>query len=148
MRKLTMAEPPSLLDPFGIWRELASQLAKGLEQLAVRGVRSDAFSRAMNKALGASLVTSRVRKELLDRLLEALNLPSRSDIESLGDRLQSIEDRIFAMSAAIDRLGGAASPASPGLVLSEPTRTRKPAQDMPVAEKSERVRRGRARARP
>jgi len=121
-----MTEPASLFDPLGVGRGLASRLEKGLTQLANQGVKSEQFAKAMHKALGASLATRQLTKQFQNRLLEALNLPTRSDIQALTERLQAVEDRIAAMTAAVDRLGSGWQPGSAVLPLPAPPRTRKP----------------------
>lgn len=97
-----MAERRSLLDPFGIWRFVGTQLEKVLVEAGNRGVRSDEYAKLMHKALGASLVTSNLAKSLLQRTQELLNVPSRTDIQALGDRLQSIEDRLIGIASSVD----------------------------------------------
>jgi hypothetical protein len=128
---MTMTEPPSLLDPFDLSRGLAARLEKGLERLADWGVRSDGFTRGMHKALAASLLASRVTNRLQNRLLEAMNLPTRSDLLALGEKLQALEDRVIAISTAIDRRDsrGPHRPAA----LPSPPRTRKPPPALPQA---------------
>lgn len=129
-----MAQPPSLLDPFELLRGLAAWLEKGLEQAADRGVRSNVFTRAMHKALGASLLAARLRKQLQDDLFAALNLPTRTDVLALGERLQSLEDRIMALSIQLDRLGSSRPSAQVLLPLPSPPRTRKPPAAPPVVD--------------
>ena len=120
-----MAERRSLLDPFGIWRFVGTQLEKALVEAGNRGVRSDEFAKLMHKALGASLVTSNLAKSLLQRAQELLNVPTRTDIQALGDRLQTIEDRLIGISSSVEMVPGKASrPAAPR--PAPPPRTRKP----------------------
>jgi hypothetical protein len=123
-----MVQPKSLVDPFELLRGLASRLERGFEQLADRGVRSNGFTRAMHRALAASLLARRLSRQVQDGLLGALNLPTRADVLLLGERLQALEDRIVALSADLaardaSRPGGMPRPALPS-----PPRTRKPPQ--------------------
>lgn len=127
-----MAEPPSLLDPFALWRELTVQLEKRANELANQGMQSDEFAKGMQKALGASLLTKKVTQELLKRFFEALNLPTRADTATLGERLHAIEDSLVKLSAAVDRLGGGKPQRHTGLHLASPPRTRKPAAPEPA----------------
>jgi hypothetical protein len=121
-----MDQPKSLLDPFDLLRGLAAWLERGLEQAADRGVRSTGFTRAMHRALDASLLARRLSTQIQDGLLGALNLPTRADVLRLGERLQALEDRIIALSvdlAASDRPHRAAATAT---LLPSPPRTKKP----------------------
>jgi hypothetical protein len=114
---------PSSLDPFVLVRELVARLEKGINQVATPLMKSDGFAKNANKAVSAALVAKKLAQDLTQRYFEALNVPSRSDIIALGDRLQALEDRVVDMQGTLDRLaGGAASRPA----LSAPSRTRKP----------------------
>jgi hypothetical protein len=118
-----MAESSSLFDPFGIWSGLAAQLEKRAKELAQQGVNSEQFTQGMNKALGATLAAKKVNKDLMRRWLESLDVPTRADVEALGERLQAIDDRLVAIADALDRLAG---PGTTGASLPSPPRTKKP----------------------
>jgi hypothetical protein len=117
-----MAEPTSL-DPFSLVRGLVSQLEKGFNEFANPLMKSDGFAQGANKAMSGAMVAKKLVQELTQRYFEALNLPSRSDIVALSDRLQELEDRMINLQATLDRLPGAGGqrPALPG-----PARTRQP----------------------
>ncbi len=121
-----MTEPASLLDPFDLLRGLASRLEKRLEQAADRGVRSSGFTRAMHTGMSASLLARNLSGKLQARLFEALNLPARSDVLQLGEKLQALEDRIIALSTQIEQHGRAAAPQRLPLARLSPPRTRQP----------------------
>lgn len=127
-----MADFPSL-DPFAIWRDLVSQVEKGVNDFADRGMKSDGVAKGMNKAMSATLIRKKITKELMQRYIEALNLPTRPDIQALGERLQVIEDRLIGMSVVLDRLAGGQPSGSAGLRSPAPSRTRKPPAPEPVA---------------
>jgi len=117
-----MAEPKSL-DPFVLVREIVSRLEKGINQVANPLMKSDGFSKRANQLTSAAMVAKKLAQDLTQRYFEALNVPSRSDVVALGDRLQALEDRMMNMQATLDRMsGGAASRPA----LSAPARTRKP----------------------
>ncbi|MBY0422627.1 MAG: hypothetical protein K2Q06_10005 [Parvularculaceae bacterium] len=68
---------------------------------------------------------ARAQKGLNDhwaRQLAFFNMPSREDIEAIGDRLMSMDARLARMEEALARLAGPA--AKP--VRSGPARTKKP----------------------
>jgi hypothetical protein len=123
-----MVQPKSLLDPFDLFRGLASRLERGLEQAAGRGVRSDGFTRVMHQALGVSLLARRLSRQAQDGLLGALNLPSRSDLLKLGERLQALEDRVIGLSADLGARRAGRALAAPRPALTAPPRTKKPPQ--------------------
>lgn len=116
-----MAEPKSL-DPFALVRDLVSRLEKGFNEVANPIMKSDGFSKGANTAMSAAMVAKKLAQDLTQRYFEALNIPSRSDIVALTDRLQALEDRMINMQSTLDRLaGGGNRPALPA-----PSRTRKP----------------------
>lgn len=122
-----MAEPTSL-DPFSLVRGLVSQLEKGFNEFANPLMKSDGFSQGANKAMSTAMVAKKLAQELTQRYFEALNIPSRSDVIALGDRLQALEDRLINIESTLNRLaGGASRPA-----VASPARTRKPPE--PVVE--------------
>jgi hypothetical protein len=122
-----MAEPTSL-DPFSLVRDLVSQLEKGVNEFANPLMKSDGFAQGANKVMSAAMVAKKLAQELTQRYFEALNVPSRSDVIALGDRLQALEDRLINMQSTLDRLaGGTSRPA-----LAAPARTRKPPAPAPA----------------
>ncbi|SFQ37249.1 hypothetical protein [Variovorax sp. 770b2] len=92
------------LDPFTYWRDVVSQVEKGVNEFANRKMKSDKFVRGMNKVVGVSMAAKKMRQDLMQRYFEALNLPSRADVLALAEKLQSIEDRLIGMAAALERL--------------------------------------------
>lgn len=127
-----MAELPPL-DPFAFWRDMVLKVEKGVNELANQGMTSDQVVKGMNKSLSTTLVTKKITKELMHRYFEALNLPTRPDIQALGERLQVIEDRLIGISATLDRMSGGRPVGNAGLPLPKPSRTRKPPDREPVA---------------
>jgi hypothetical protein len=119
----------SLLDPFALWRDLVSEMEKGVNDAAAPSLGSAEFVAAMNQALSASVAGKALKREMMNRYLRTMNLPTRSDVEALSDRLHAIEDRLIGMSATLDRLAGVRPGGSgPGVVA--PPRTKRPPAPM------------------
>lgn len=122
-----MSEPLST-DPFVLMRDLLSQLEKGINAYASPLLKSDGFAKSANQAMSSAMVAKTLVQDPTQRTFEALNIPTRSDLSALADRLQAIEDRLIGMQQTLDGLAGrSGKPASPA-----PSRTRKPPQ--PVTE--------------
>lgn len=124
-----MADQPLFpsLDPFIYWRDVISQLEKGVNEFANEKMKSDKFVRGMNKVAGVSMAARKMRQDLMQRYFEALNLPSRADVLALAEKLQSVEDRLIGMATALDRLEGGKGIAATGLRNTPLVRrTRKP----------------------
>lgn len=118
---------PSPLDPVALWRDLVSQWERGVNDLANRAMASDEFNRSMHGGLGVSLTAQKAFGDALGRVLTSLNLPTRNEITALGDRLQSIEERLIQIAAALDQSAGGASASAPPALAPMPRRTKRPA---------------------
>ena len=133
-----MSEPRSLLDPFGFWSFVGKRLEKALTEAGNRGVNSEPFAKLMHKALGGSLVAGNLTRALTQRVQEQLNVPTRSDIQALGERLQTIEDRLVGIAACMDAPRSGQMAGSTALRRMSPPRTRKappPEAPAPAAAK-------------
>ena len=118
------AEPPSK-DPAAAWRDLVGQWEKNLNELANRTMGSDEFSKAINQAMGLSAGVQSSLSEAMGRYLASLNLPSRAEMTSIGERLQAIEERLDRIHGLLQRSVGVAEPdAAP--TSAKPPRTRRP----------------------
>ena len=110
------------LDPFALVRDLVAKIEKGINESANPLLKSGEFSRVANKVMSAATVAKKLAQDLTQRYFEALNVPSRTDIVALNDRLQSLEDRMIVIQATLDQMGAPARRAA----LPAPSRTRKP----------------------
>jgi hypothetical protein len=122
-----MAEP-NLPDPFALFRDWMSQMEKGVNQYAGPVMKTEGFARDANSMMAAQMTAKKLAEELSQRYFEAFNIPSRSDILALTDRMQMLEDRMIAIQSSLDRLAGGPSRSA----LPAPARTRKP--PAPVVE--------------
>ena len=93
-------------DPAALWREMVVQWEQGVNALATQVMSTGEFSRDMNRTMAVSLRIQKSTQELLGRYFDALNLPTKDDIKGLGVRLQSMEEQLIRMSAAIEQLAG------------------------------------------
>jgi hypothetical protein len=118
-----MAQQQSTPDPAAAFRELVSQWEKGINEFAARTMNSDEFSQAMNKATTASTTMQQQLGELIGRYLMTLNLPSRSEMMNIAERLQAIETGLHRVTTQLDKLAGA-TPG--GSTAGGPPRTKRP----------------------
>lgn len=88
------------LDPLGLWRDMLTQWERGLNNVANQAMGSDEFSRAMHQITSMQLRMHQAMGEALDRSLQALKLPTRSDVTAIGERLARIEARLDALAAS------------------------------------------------
>jgi hypothetical protein len=89
---------------------------------------SDPFRQGMHGGMNASLTAQKALGDLMARYLTLLNLPTRADIQALGEQLQSIDDHLANISRALE--GGGRSPAASAATHAppQPRRTRQPPQ--------------------
>jgi hypothetical protein len=120
-----MSDPVSL-DPFSLLRGLVSRLEKSVNARANPLMQTDAFARHANRAMGAALFAKKVAGDLTQRYFEVLNVPSRTDLLALGDRVQALEDRLIEIQATLDQIAGHAAAPRRRALPPPPARTRQP----------------------
>lgn len=130
-----MNQFPSL-DPMALWRELTAQWEKSTNEFANEAMASDPFRQGMHGGMNASLTAQKALGDLMARYLTLLNLPTRADIQALGEQLQRIDDHLANISRAMD--AGGCRPAAPPAPHAppRPRRTRQPPQAAAAAAKA------------
>jgi hypothetical protein len=130
-----MNQFPSL-DPMAMWRELTAQWEKSTNEFANETMSSDPFRQGMHGGMNASLTAQKALGDLMARYLALLNLPTRADIQALGEQLQRIDDHLAHIGRAME--GGGRSPAASAAAHAppQPRRTRQPPQAAAAAPKA------------
>lgn len=125
----------SPLDPMAMWRELTAQWEKSTNEFANETMASDPFRQGMHGGMNASLTAQKALGDLMARYLTMLNLPTRADLQVLGEQLQRIDDHLARIARAVE--GGPASNTS-AAAAAGPRRTRQPpaAAPAPTASKA------------
>ena len=115
----------SPLDPMAMWRELTAQWEKSTNEFANETMASDPFRQGMHGGMNASLTAQKGLADLMARYLTMLNLPTRADIQALGEQLQRIDDHLAHISRAME---GGRSPATSSAAHAppRPRRTKQP----------------------
>ncbi|RSZ41264.1 MULTISPECIES: hypothetical protein [unclassified Variovorax] len=133
----------SPLDPMAMWRELTAQWEKSTNEFANEAMASDPFRQGMHGGMNASLTAQKALGDLMARYLTMLNLPTRADLQVLGEQLQRIDDHLARIARAVEESGAASASAAPGprhtrqppspppATAPQPARTRKPAGKRP-----------------
>ena len=96
----------SAKDPAALWREMVGQWEKTVNTLATGYMATNEFSREANRVMSASRQVQKGMQDIMGRYFDALNLPTKTDIDGLGERLHVIEDELGRVSAAIEQLAG------------------------------------------
>jgi hypothetical protein len=81
----------------------------------------------MGRMMDLYLNMQRNMNEAMGRWFSAMNLPTRTDVLSLANRLADIEDRLGGIEQGLSKLAPkAASAPKPATAAARPARTRKP----------------------
>jgi hypothetical protein len=118
------------LDPVRLWREWYVKSEKAWSDTLSEMMGDERFSRGMGRYVHEALHTHRMFCESMGQYLANLNIPSRSDILDMGDRLAQMQETLNQVQvelreqrAQLARLasGGGDKPS-----LTRPARTRRP----------------------
>jgi len=90
-------------DLFSLWRRAAQLQEEQFRALFERAAGSDAFGDALRKALEDYLSATQVSRENVERYLSAANLPTRSDIARLSERIDGLTTRIDELAHALKK---------------------------------------------
>ncbi|MGL9620069.1 hypothetical protein QRQ56_18800 [Bradyrhizobium sp. U531] len=91
-------------DPVAMWQKMVGEMEKGFNSFANQAMSSPQFSQAMNRAGGVAAGAQKQLGELMEKYLVSMNLPSREQITSLAERLQSIEAQIGEMKSMLSQM--------------------------------------------
>lgn len=108
-------------DPMDALRNAIGDLESRFDDMAKAVFGTDAFAKASGKATEFGVRAQKQMSDQMSRNLEFFNMPSRSDVIAIGERLMSIEDKLIGLEATIAKLVPADDKPRSG-----PKRTRKP----------------------
>lgn len=114
-------------DPVALWQNMIGEMEKGFNAFANQAMASPEFSKVVNQVGGATAGAQKQLSELMEKYLLSMNLPSRSQMVGMAERLQSIEGQLNEIKAMLQQVQGATSGASGGYSQApRPPRTRRP----------------------
>jgi len=118
-----MADKDQPADPMALWRDMLSQWETNVNSLANKTMGSDEYSSSMNGAMGGMLKLQETMKTFMATYLANANLPSRSEVLAIAERIGGLESRLDRIIALLERDATtvAAAPARP-----RPPRTKSP----------------------
>ena len=119
------------LDPIRLWREWFVKSEKSWSDALSEMMGDEQFSKGMGRYIHEGLHTHRMLSEAMAQHLANLNIPSRTDILDMTDRLAHMEDTLNQIQvelreqrSEIMRLSAGGTSGDPHAV--RPARTRKP----------------------
>jgi len=105
------------LDPIAIFRSMRDAGMDSWSKIMIQVVNSDAYAQASSAMLDAWMTSSapfrKVVEATMTQTLMQLNMPTRSDITVLAERLTHIELRLDDLDAKLDEPRHAAPKAAP-----------------------------------
>lgn len=113
-------------DPLAPWRDLVNQWEKGMNALANTTMGSEQFSGGVNTAMNLSLRMQQKMGEVMATYLTTLNLPSKTDITAVSERLASIEARLDQIVSLAEIAVRGMTPVAAPIDEATPPRTKKP----------------------
>jgi len=93
-------------DPFGTWKNMRDSGMDAWSKMMIQMVNTEAYAQASSMMMDTWLTNSapfrKVIESTMTQVLTQLNLPMRSDITGLGERLTHIEMRLDDLEAKLD----------------------------------------------
>jgi hypothetical protein len=106
-----MSEPKNegeSFDPFAGWRGIRDAGMDAWAKAMIQAVNSAEYAKATGAMLDAYLAASIPFREMLEKAmgqtLQQMNMPARTDLISLAERLTHIEMRLDDLDAKLDEL--------------------------------------------
>ncbi len=114
-------------DPVEVWHTMLGEMEKGFNSFATQAMSSPEFSKVMNQAGGMAAGAQKQFDGLMEKYLVGMNLPSRSQLVSMAERLQAIEAQLSEIKTLLSRMQGKTGGADDtDGALAKPRRTRRP----------------------
>jgi hypothetical protein len=114
-------------DPVAIWQNMLGEMEKGFNSFANQAMASPEFSKVVNQVGGVSAGAQKQLGELMEKYLVGMNLPSRAQMVSMAERLQSIEGQLNELMALLYQAQQSSSaPAGGPAAAPRPPRTKRP----------------------
>src|SRR3984885_13252694 len=107
---------------------MIGEMEKGFNAFANQAMASPEFSKVVNQVGGATAGAQKQLGELMEKYLLSMNLPSRSQMVGMAERLQSIEGQLNEIKAMLHQMQGNAAGPSTGFSAPppRPPRTKRP----------------------
>jgi hypothetical protein len=122
----------SNVEPLRLWREWFQKSEKSWNEAVTNLLGDDNVAKSTGKYLQEALHAQRMFTDTMAKYLANLNLPSRSDVLALSDRMGKVEDALAGLQVEVRQLRRTL--AERGLANSEetprlrPKRTRMPSK--------------------
>ena len=114
-------------DPAVIWQTMIGEMEKGFNAFANQAMASPQFSKVVNQVGGVTAGAQKQLGDLMEKYLVSMNLPSRAQMVSMAERLQSIEGQLNEIKALLHQVhNNSGAPQGGYAAAPKPPRTKKP----------------------
>jgi hypothetical protein len=121
-----MAEANPFPDFSAAWQDWLSQSERQTNEFFNQMMGTEQFGEGMGRNLDLFLHFQKTMNEAMGPYLMTMNIPTRSDILELGERLGSLEDRLAGIEAALVALASSNRSQSGSEATAKPRRTKRP----------------------
>ena len=122
---MSAAGAADIADLSAAWREWATRSERQWNEFFNQLMGTEEFSQSLGRNLDVFLHFQKTMNEAMGSWFMTMNVPTRTDILALGDRLLAIENRLAALEARLSDMEGAASPDGEA-ARPRPRRTKRP----------------------
>jgi SMC interacting uncharacterized protein involved in chromosome segregation len=113
-------------DPVAMWQNMIGEMEKGFNSFANQAMASPEFSKVVNQVGGATAGAQKQLGDLMEKYLVSMNLPSRAQMVSMAERLQSIEGQLSEIKALLHQVHNNSSAPVGYAGAPKPPRTKRP----------------------
>jgi len=114
-------------DPAVIWQTMIGEMEKGFNAFANQAMASPQFSKVVNQVGGVTAGAQKQIGDLMEKYLLTMNLPSRAQMVSMAERLQSIEGQLNEIKALLHQVhNNSGAPQGGYPAAPKPPRTKRP----------------------
>ncbi len=114
-------------DPVAMWQNMVGEMEKGFNSFANQAMASPEFSKVVNQVGGVAGGAQKQFGDLMEKYLVSMNLPSRAQMVSMAERLQSIEGQLNEIKALLHQVHNNSGALDDGYAgTPKPPRTRRP----------------------
>jgi polyhydroxyalkanoic acid synthase PhaR subunit len=114
-------------DPSAVWRDWMTQSERQWNEFFNQMMGTEEFSQNMGRNLDVFLHFQKTMSEAMGPYLTAMNVPTRTDVLALGDRLLAMENRLAAIEAQLSTLQASLEQGAAAKPSAKPRRTKRPA---------------------
>jgi polyhydroxyalkanoic acid synthase PhaR subunit len=123
-------------DVVQLWRDWLTQTERQFNTFFSETMNTEAFARSMGGYMEVNAAFQKMMTDGMQRYLSFVNMPSRTDVISLGETLRDIEGRLARIEETLLIAVEASGAAERGpTAAGEPPRTKRP-PGFPVAEEA------------